>query len=248
MPTIMLYRTLNAEILVERIAALQQRIAERFPERNLNKVCAELLAVAEESHAKTIAIRQPIWPLRLAVGGLILLVATAAIVAVPQVVLLESTQFGLSEFLQAVEAGTNNILLIGAALLFLTTAERRIKQKRTLAALHELRVLAHVIDMYQLTKDPERILGRGPRTASSPKENMTSFELTRYLNYCVEMLSLIGKVAALYVQDFDDEVAVAAVNELEDLTTALSSKIWQKIMILHNLEPDTASRIEIAKR
>ena len=72
--------------------------------------------------------------------------------------------------------------------------------------------------------------------------------MTRYLNYCSEMLSLIGKVAALYVQDFDDEVAVAAVNELEDLTTALSSKIWQKIMILHDLEPDQRPHIEIAKR
>ena len=242
------YRTLNAEILVERIAALQQRIAERFPQRNLNKVCAELLAVAQEARTRAVAISQPIWSLRLGVGGLVALLATAAVYAIPRVVLVESTQFGLSEFLQALEAGTNNLLLIGAALVFLVTAERRIKQKRTLSALHELRVLAHVIDMYQLTKDPERIIGRGPRTASSPKENMTSFELTRYLNYCAEMLSLIGKVAALYVQDFDDEVAVAAVNELEDLTTALSSKIWQKIMILHNLEPDVLSQIEIAKR
>ncbi|MCA9979507.1 MAG: hypothetical protein KDD89_01690 [Anaerolineales bacterium] len=244
----MTFRTLNAEILVERIAVLQHRIAERFPTRNLNKVCAELLAVAEETRTRTMTIRQPIWPLRLAVGTLVVVFATAAMVAIPKVVLLESTQFGLSEFLQALEAGTNNILLIGAALLFLVTAERRIKQKRTLAALHELRVLAHVIDMYQLTKDPERIIGRGPRTASSPKENMTAFELTRYLNYCGEMLSLIGKIAALYVQDFDDEVAVAAVNELEDLTTALSSKIWQKIVLLHSLELDGASQIEIAKR
>ncbi len=185
------YRTLNAEILVERIAALQQRIAERFPERNLNKVCAELLAVAEESRTRTIAISQPIWPLRFGVGALVLLLAAAAVYAIPQVVLLESTQFGLSEFLQVLEAGTNNILLIGAALLFLVTTERRIKQKRTLSALHELRVLAHVIDMYQLTKDPERIIGRGSRTASSPKENMTAFELTRYLNLSCYLESMV---------------------------------------------------------
>ncbi|MDA0242744.1 MAG: hypothetical protein OT477_04965 [Chloroflexi bacterium] len=242
------YRHLNPDILVDRIEALQQRMLERFPERNLNKVCAELLATAQESKQRTAWIRRPLWPLRLGVGGLAALLSTAAIYAIPRVVLLDSTQFGLSEFLQALEAGTNNILLIGAAFVFLVTAERRIKQKRTLASLHELRVLAHVIDMHQLTKDPERILGRGPRTTSSPKESMTPFELTRYLNYCSEMLSLIGKVAALYVQDFDDEVAVAAVNELEDLTTALASKIWQKIMILHDLEPDQRQQIEIAKR
>jgi hypothetical protein len=47
------------------------------------------------------------------------------------------------------------------------------------------------------------------------------------------MLSLIGKLAALYVQKFDDPVALAAVNDVEQLTTGLSRKIWQKIMILN---------------
>ena len=46
------------------------------------------------------------------------------------------------------------------------------------------------------------------------------------------MLSLTGKVAALYVQEFDDGVALQAVNEIEDLTSGLQQKIWQKMMIL----------------
>ena len=62
---------------------------------------------------------------------------------------------------------------------------------------------------------------------------MSSFELRRYLDYCTEMLSLTGKLAAVYVQNFDDEVALAAVNEVEALTTGLAGKIWQKITILH---------------
>ena len=33
-----------------------------------------------------------------------------------------------------------------------------------------------------------------------------------------------------------DEVALAAVNEIETLTTGLSRKIWQKITILKNVE------------
>ena len=48
-----------------------------------------------------------------------------------------------------------------------------------------------------------------------------------------EMLSLLGKIAALYVQWFDDPAALAAVNEIENLTTGLSRKIWQKLMFLH---------------
>ena len=100
-------------------------------------------------------------------------------------------------------------------------------------AIHELRALAHIIDMHQLTKDPHVITNPGGQTKSSPKRTMTDFELSRYLDYCSEMLSLIGKVAALYVQRFDDPVALSAVDQIEDLTTGLSRKIWQKIMIIN---------------
>jgi hypothetical protein len=61
---------------------------------------------------------------------------------------------------------------------------------------------------------------------------MSPFELTRYLDYCSEMLSLTSKLAALYAQNLPDPVVIDAVNEIESLTTNLSQKIWQKITIL----------------
>ena len=130
------------------------------------------------------------------------------------------------------------MVFLSAGIVFLFTFETRLKRRRALIALHELRSLAHIIDMHQLTKDPERLLNRGAPTPASPVESMTTFELSRYLDYCSEMLSLIGKIAALYVQNFDDSVALSAVNEIEALTTGLSRKIWQKIMILHTLESE----------
>ena len=142
--------------------------------------------------------------------------------------------FDLVVLVQVSEAGLNVFLLLGGAVLFLVTAETRIKRRRALKAIHELRALAHVIDMHQLTKDPERLLAHRNPTPSSPKQKLSSGELERYLDYCSEMLSLIGKLAALYVQKFDDPVALAAVNEVEDLTTGLSRKIWQKIMIINS--------------
>ena len=78
----------------------------------------------------------------------------------------------------------------------------------------------------------------------SPKLNMTPFLLRRYLDYCTEMLSLTGKVAAVYNQAFDDAVATAAASELESLTTGLSSKIWQKILILES-GGDSGSELRI---
>lgn len=47
-----------------------------------------------------------------------------------------------------------------------------------------------------------------------------------------ETLAVIGKIAAVYAQTSDDAAALAAVDEIEDLTTGLSRKIWQKLMIL----------------
>ena len=61
---------------------------------------------------------------------------------------------------------------------------------------------------------------------------LTPSQLNRYLDYCSELLSVISKVAALYAQQLNDPVVLAAVNEVEALTTGLSSKIWQKLVIL----------------
>ena len=63
---------------------------------------------------------------------------------------------------------------------------------------------------------------------------MTRAELGRYLDYCSEMLSVTSKIAALFVERFDDPVTLAAVNEIESLTAGLSRKIWQKISMLLN--------------
>ncbi len=141
--------------------------------------------------------------------------------------------FQLVEFVQLLESGINDVVLVGAAIFFLVTLENRIKRHRALAAIHEMRAIAHVIDMHQLTKDPEWVLGRGQETGVLPARTMSAFELSRYLDYCSEMLSLTGKVAVLYIQHFDDDVALAGVNEVENLTNGLSRKIWQKLMVLH---------------
>ena len=86
--------------------------------------------------------------------------------------------------------------------------------------------------MHQLTKHPERVAGGGPDTPSSPKRQLTPFELTRYLDYCSEMLALLSKLAALRTQNFSDPVTLEAVNDVENLTQGLARTIWQKIMIL----------------
>ena len=137
---------------------------------------------------------------------------------------------------QTLESVVNLVILAGAAGWFLLTLEQRLKRGRALEALHELRSFAHVIDMHQLTKDPTVLLGAGQPTASSPKRRMTEFELTRYLEYCAEMLALVGKLAALYGEYTRDAAVIDATTDIERLATDLGRKTWQKISIIGNLD------------
>jgi hypothetical protein len=226
-----MYRTLNPDHIVQTIAQLRGRIQERFPGSGLGKVSEELQQIGNEAVARAKWISKPLLPLRVGIGALVALLAAVVWLAVANLNVTKMWE-SFADVVQAVEAGINDVVFIGIAIFFLVTLEARIKRKRALKAIHELRALAHIIDMHQLTKDPEVILRGGPATQSSPKRTMTTFEMSRYLDYCSEMLSLIGKVAALYVQRFDDPVALSAVDEIEDLTTGLSRKVWQKIMLI----------------
>jgi hypothetical protein len=222
---------LDADRVSRTAELLCRRVEQRFPGSGLSRVGRDLLALADRARERAGWIATPILPLRIAVGALILLigaglVGTLAALGGPQ------RPLGVLEFVQVLEAGINDVVLVGAGIFFLLTLETRIKRRRALASLRELRAIAHIIDMHQLTKDPEWVLGRGKETGLLPPRGMTRFELSRYLDYCSEMLSITGKIAALYIQRFDDDVALAAVNEVEDLTTGLSRKVWQKLMIL----------------
>lgn len=110
--------------------------------------------------------------------------------------------------------------------------ETRRKRRRVITSVNRLRAIAHIIDAHQLTKDPDAVSPASAPTRHSPTRTLTAYELGRYLDYCSELLSLVGKVAFLYVQKFDDAIAVNSVNDLENLTTGMSRKLWQKIMIL----------------
>jgi len=228
-----MYRSLDATKIADTLSALKIRIDERFPASSLSRLAGEVLDVARESVTRAARLGRPMLGLRTLVGLLGL-----AMIAVPAGVVWHlrlSTSFnGWGEFLQAIDAGVHEVILLAAGIFFLVTLEARIKRKVVLRAIHELRSLAHVVDMHQLTKDPERCLGRGPVTAASPDPGLSAFELSRYLTYCSELLAHIGKVAALHVQRFDDPVALEAVDDIEDLTTGLSRKIWQKIGLLRD--------------
>ena len=215
------------------IGRLHRRIEERFPDSGLGRVAAELAQLAEESEAVLRLLIRPYWQLRgliaLAVVGLVALALWAFIQLLP---FMRSGVGGIADALQSVEAATNEIILLSLALLFLISIETRIKRRSALRMLHQLRSIAHVVDMHQLTKDPDQALRPTPPTEASPERTLTQAQLGRYLDYCSELLALVSKLAAVMAQHQDDPVVLAAVNDIEVLTSSLSRKIWQKITIL----------------
>lgn len=222
------YRKLDVKSTVATISRLQQRIDERFPESGLSKVCHELHTVAVESSTNIARIAKPNYWLRAVVGVIIAIMVFGLIVSL--LLVDYQVNVALSSIVTVLESIINDLILIGAAIFFLVSIETRIDRHLVLTDLHELRAIAHVIDMHQLTKNPTR--RKKYNTKHSPTSEMEPYELARYLDYCSEMLALTGKVAALYSQASTDSVIVAAINEVEQLTTGLSRKVWQKLMVL----------------
>ena len=235
------YSELNAHTIRDTIEVLTRRVEERFPGSGLSRVSGELLQLAEENELVVERLRRPTWWLRAlialavaGVGGLLLwTLAQLGFVATDRAA-------DAAELLQVIDAATSELLFLSIVLLFLVSLETRLKRRVALRMLHRLRSVAHVVDMHQLTKDPEHALRRVESTASSPARQLSRERLGRYLDYCSEMLSLTSKLAALHVQHLQDQVVLGAVNDIESLTVNLSRKIWQKITILDTAAPRSA--------
>ena len=229
------YRNLKLDHIAETASRLERRIVERFPDAGLARVAQELQTLVKEAASRALRFRRPHRGLRCIAILLVVGLVAAVVFAGLQI---DQDQEHLRElfhpdsFIQTLESTLATVVFLGAAIVFLMSLEQRWKRRQALEAIRELRSIAHIIDMHQLTKDPESTLRQGPATPSSPKRTLTPFLLSRYLDYCSEMLSLVSKVAAIYVQDFPDHEALAAVDQLTSLTTNLSQNIWQKMNIL----------------
>ncbi|HKP64247.1 MAG TPA: hypothetical protein VJV78_46240 [Polyangiales bacterium] len=226
------FRALSAHHIVVTARALGQRIAERFPESGLSQVAREVEQVALEAADVAAWLSRPHYLLR--TSGFVLSAGLCSIVLLAVFALRVDGQVrSFSYWVQSIESLINDLVFVGIAVYFLLGLETRRKRAKVVAALHVLRSLAHIIDMHQLTKDPDRAaMASRSDTVSSPKRDLSAFELTRYLDYCSELLAIVSKVAALYVQELSDSATVAAASAVEELCVGLSRTIWQKIVIL----------------
>lgn len=224
---------LDAARINKTIEVLCLRISDRFPDAGLLEICKHLTEVGRQTQVTIDSIGSPIWSLRILAIFVIGLTAGLAIWLTAAFPHEQALTF--EEVIQIAEAGTNMLIFSAIAMFWLWTSELKMRRARVLRAMNRLREIAHVIDMHQLTKDPDAAFQRSAPTEHSPKRKMTPYQLDRYLDYCSEMLSLISKLGYLYVSKFDDQEASQSAAELEQLCSGMSRKIWQKIMVLQNL-------------
>jgi hypothetical protein len=143
------------------------------------------------------------------------------------------------EWLPVVESLINDLVFAGIAIWFLLSLADRVVRNDLIRRLHRLRSLAHIIDMHQMSKDPAPLLPDiesgvplGPEVISPRTMSVRDYAL--YLDYCSELLSLTSKAAALCAEESTDALVLDTVSEIENLTTGMSRKIWQKISLLRD--------------
>lgn len=224
-------RQIRKEKLVETAANIRQRIETRFPDSGLSQIASEVVTISEEAVRRANAISQPNRWLRAGLGVLIAIAVAGIIVYLWNRTGETSLGIALLEFL---DAAKGSAAVLTAFAVFLVTLEVRLKRRRALQAIHELRAMAHLIDMHQLTKDPDRLNDPSEPLDVAGKP-MSSGDVDRYLHFCTELLAIISKIGQIYVQGFPDSAAQNAVDQFENLTTGLSSKIWQKLTILERV-------------
>ncbi|TIM31500.1 MAG: hypothetical protein E5Y63_07695 [Mesorhizobium sp.] len=229
----MRYRTLDAKLIIETAERLEKRVAERFPDAGLRGVAIELVSLSRDLAKAAKALEAPIWWLR---GVVIVAIAAGAVMFLFVGTILPlgriSGTHDAIQSVQGIESLINMIILAMLGFLALIRTEERIKRKQVFRKLHGLRSLIHVIDMHQLTKDPAALSTDFKPTSHSPARITDRADLARYLDYCSEMLSITGKIAALFAQSVNDDVVVDGVNDIESLGSNLSRKIWQKITLI----------------
>ncbi|MEK7265551.1 MAG: hypothetical protein AAB227_05565 [Pseudomonadota bacterium] len=235
----MAYSYLRADCVISTIENIVLRIGERFPDSGLKKVAEELSSTARICAAEAERLSKPQRWIRAGVYGVWTLGAAAAAWLITGLH-YEGFDWNATSFIQVLEPAMNIAVLVGIGVITLGRLEERYKRARALAYLHRLRSIAHVVDMHQLTKDPYKKSRMLPETPHSPKSALSGAMLERYLDYCSELAALTGKLAALLAQSCKDGEVVAAASDVEDLTTGLSRKIWQKIMVIGRGEDDAA--------
>mgnify|MGYP004195301605 CR=1 FL=1 len=121
--------------------------SEKIPRSEFDKLCEDLVVVARLGQERSEQFRRPVlWMRVLSVCFVVIILAVTLMGArlVHVDLVADGQSVALSEFIQILEAGTNDVVLIGAAIFFLVTLETRVKRMRAFETIHKLRAIVHI--------------------------------------------------------------------------------------------------------
>ncbi|GAB3242701.1 hypothetical protein [Nocardioides dilutus] len=224
---------LEADAVREVVVELHERIGARFPERGLRGVAGDLMLLIDQVQSSATDTQRKVRALRvasrIAMFAIVAATVLALVLALRDAFIEDGRITNSLDVLPLIETVINDVVFAGIAVFFLYSFPERLRRGQLLNLLFQLRSTAHIIDMHQLSKDPEQLRSSYVATSVSRPLDMTRDEMARYLDYCTELLSLVGKAAALCAEESRDSVVLETVSRIETLTVGLSRKIWQKI-------------------
>jgi hypothetical protein len=225
---------LSADHVADTVAQLERRIDARFGERGLTKAARDLgdLVALARSEAGESRERLRRTTVTARMTSIAIVASTLFLLALSLHPAVTDGLAKRTEWVPLAESVVNDLVFVVIAVLFLWAFPERLERRALLRLLHRLRSLAHVIDMHQLSKDPEQVSPGYTPTAQSVRHGLDADQMRHYLGYCSEMLSLTAKTAALCAEHSTDGVVLETISTIETLTTELSNKIWQKISLL----------------
>src|SRR5579862_6931906 len=133
-----MYRSLNAVLIVDTCRTTHERVTQRFTDSGLSKIAGEILTVSEEAADLTAWLAKPNLPLR-TLGGIGIVSIFLIIISVAMHLKLQMSVGNIGEFLQGLDAGINELAVVGVVTYFFMSLETRIKRARALKALRDLR-------------------------------------------------------------------------------------------------------------
>lgn len=227
-------RKLDPKKLISTTQELVTWMKAEFPKAHLTSVAEEVGLVAREAMRKADSIRRANLWLRLGIG---LILGGTAIAFIHQLWV-----HPIKEILHFLDMTKGVGMYAIAFIIFLATLEVRWKRRNCILAVHELRSVAHIIDMHQLSKDDAVEQFRSRDDEPSDKTAHRTY-VEKYLHACIVLLALVSKIGQLYIDHFPDPVATTSVNEFEETCHGFSMQIWSKI---NNLEPEPATDVKKA--
>lgn len=211
--------------IIETAENLALHTAQKLPGTTLAGLAVELARIARETDERARQARKPILVIR--VASVTAIVGTLLGLWYLLYHLHTRWEFStITEFFEFTDAGFNLLVLLAGALWFFITLEARIKRKKALESIQELREFIHVIDLTQLYYTPV-LYNAG--TVNAPTQ--VGLDYT-YLLFCTQMFGVISNLAALYSRGGAGDSILRAASEVDMLATAVSSKLLSKVQMV----------------